>query len=525
MALTLALISAAFAFSPASALAVPTGLTPVRGSVGATSFSVTWHWVRDASRYRLQVSDGPEFRSVVATRDVGNISARPTGGRQALKITGLDDASYYWVRVRTFSGTHRSSWSPAIRVATKATWPDPITSVSMQPGPAAGETTISWRATGKNTDFFRIETALTPFSHTDPKVPQKGWDAHVFRAPGSARSLTLTPEQTDAAGAGLGTGRHLFYRIFAVRHGSAHVLRRGFAYLQYATIQGEGPTTTGTPIRVATYNVRLDTADTGTSHSWAVREPLVAANIAVNRPAVVAIQELMPRMWDNQPGALGLSTGLKLAGLGSYQLTRQTVYTDTTPIDARILYDTTKLQLVSNCPEDRPSCAITFPGDNGHDGGASYATFRDLASGQEFMFVSVHLSHGSTAAEDRVRGQQAQAVVAGIARINTDNLPVIFAGDTNSSQTSPGRDAPMQALLAAGYYDTSAAASQVNMQYNTVNAFAANEQPSNYGFGARLDAITTLGMPGASRFEIVRTGSPYPSDHNLVISDLRLPGA
>lgn len=523
--MTLALTSATFALRPASALAVPTGLTPVRGSIGTTAFSLTWHWVRTASRYRLQISDGPGFRSVVATRDIRNTSARPTGDRQSVRVTGLDDASYYWVRVRTYSGSARSTWSPAVRVATKASWPDPITSVSMQPGPAAGETTISWRATGKNTDYFRVETALTPFSHTDPKVPQKGRHARAFKAPANARSLTLTPKQTAAAGAGLGTGRHLFYRIFAVRHGDARVIRRGFAYLQYATIQGEAPTTTGTSIRVASYNVRLDTSDAGSSHTWAVREPLVAANIAANQPAVVAIQELMPRMWGNQPGALGLSNGLRAAGLASYQLTRQTIYTNTTPIDARILYDTTRVQLVSNCPEDRPSCAITFPGDNGHDGGASYATFRDLASGKEFLFVSVHLSHGSTAAMDALRGRQAQAIVNGVARVNTDDLPVIFAGDTNSSQTSPGSDAPMQALLSAGYYDTSAAATQVNLQYNTVNAFAASEQPSNYGFGARLDAITTLGMPGADRFEIVRTGSPYPSDHNMVIADLRLPGA
>ena len=126
---------------------------------------------------------------------------------------------------------------------------------------------------------------------------------------------------------------------------------------------------------------------------------------------------------------------------------------------------------------------------------------------------------------DRLRGRQAQAIVTGINRINTLHLPVIFGGDTNSSQTSPGHDSPMRALLAGGYYDSSAAATQVNLEYNTVNGFAPNEQPSNYGFGARLDAIATLGMPGASRFEIVRTGSPYPSDHNLIIADLRLPGA
>ena len=63
----------------------------------------------------------------------------------------------------------------------------------------------------------------------------------------------------------------------------------------------------------------------------------------------------------------------------------------------------------------------------------------------------------------------------------------------------------------------------MNLEYNSVNDHAANEKPSNYGFGSVIDAIMTQGMPGASRFEEVLTGTPYPSDHNLIDADLRLP--
>jgi hypothetical protein len=64
----------------------------------------------------------------------------------------------------------------------------------------------------------------------------------------------------------------------------------------------------------------------------------------------------------------------------------------------------------------------------------------------------------------------------------------------------------------------------VNLKYNTMNGYLSPEEPSLHGFGARIDAVLTLGMPGASRFEEVLTGSPYPSDHNMVYADVRLPG-
>jgi hypothetical protein len=115
------------------------------------------------------------------------------------------------------------------------------------------------------------------------------------------------------------------------------------------------------------------------------------------------------------------------------------------------------------------------------------------------------------------------AIVAGMAQLNTSDLPVIFGGDLNSSQQSTGQDAPHYRFLAGGYYDTASAAAQVNMGYNTVNGYRTTESPSPYGFGSRYDTIFTLGMPGAQRFVQVLTTGTYPSDHNLVYADLQLP--
>ena len=466
----------------------------------------------------MQVAKSQNFSDVVTVRKPRNASRRPTGGRQATTVGQLRDARYYWVRVRKVRATHKSAWSPPVRVATKAHYPDPVTSVSSSPGDVPGTTTIQWTSDGGYTDFFKIRTALTPFGNAGN--PAEGRNARTYTVPGTARSLTLTPEQTADAGAGLGTSFHLFYRILAVRQGPIDSQVRGYAHIRSATIAGEGPTTTGSPVRVATYNIHLKSRDV-VGHPWPVRTPLVAADIADAKPGIVALTELTPSMWTTADGGIGLQAALQNQGMGRYLLTRATNYTTTTSGDSRILYDPDRYTMVSSCPDTRFSCAISVPDTDTHY--VPYAKFQDNASGQQFWFVCAHLTSGNDAATDALRGQQVDAIVAGMAQLNTSDLPVIFGGDLNSSQQSTGQDAPHYRFLAGGYYDTASAAAQVNMGYNTVNGYRTTESPSPYGFGSRYDTIFTLGMPGAQRFVQVLTTGTYPSDHNLVYADLQLP--
>ena len=91
------------------------------------------------------------------------------------------------------------------------------------PGPQPGETRIKWETSGAHTDLYKIVTALTPFGSAG--TPAVGRHSTTFKVQGGdRRSFTLTAEQTAAAGAGLGTGRHLFFRIYAIRKGEADSL-------------------------------------------------------------------------------------------------------------------------------------------------------------------------------------------------------------------------------------------------------------------------------------------------------------
>lgn len=387
-------------------------------------------------------------------------------------------------------------------------------------GPDPGETTIKWKTHARHTDFYRITTALTPFgSRSTSSVGRNSATFIVKNA--HRRSFTLTRAQTRAAGAGLPTGRRLFFRIKAVNRAGTSSSARSYPHLRHATIAGRGSRRSGTRLRYAEYNVRVKASDLA-GHPWRRRQHLVARRIARAHPAVVGLQELIPAMWTGQDGGIGLKKALRRTGVGDYRLTRRTAYFRQAPQDTRILYDATQVKMTSSCRQSVPSCYLSLP-DPLHREVAAYARFKDRASGQPFYFVSAHLSAGNDAITDALRGRQAEAINGGIRAVNRRNLPVVFATDANSSQTSKGVDAPHAALLRAGWYNTIAASKTVNVQYNSVNNYRLPEQPSAYGFGSMYDSIMTLNMPGADLFKQVVTGAPGPSDHNLVFAGIRLP--
>jgi hypothetical protein len=495
-----------------------TALDMASTALGAQYVHVSWNWIKAASGYRIQIARHQDFGKVVASRKKANSRHRPAGGREAAVVGKLHDATYYWVRVRKVKGHHKSHWASPVRVATKAHTPDRISDGRGHRGPHAGQTTLRWKGSGKFTDYYRITTALTPFG--TPQHRGDGRHTMTFTVPGNRHSVTLTAQQTAQAGAGIGSGHFLFFRITAVRNGEADTATRPYPFLLHTGVTGEHSTGNGTKLRIVQYNMHVASKDLP-GHPWKHRQHLIAKNIAKARPAVASIQELMPSMWTDYNGGIGLHASLRKAGVGRYRLTRTTAYWKDAGQDTKILYDPKKVTMVSNCPEDVPSCYIMLPDSKKHV--AAWAKFRDNASGQEFYFVSAHLTTKDDAKTDALRGQQAQAINDGIRAIDTQGLPVIFGSDANSSQVSIGSDAPHQVLQDAGWYNTLSAARVVNGQYNSVNHYELPEKASPWGFGSMYDTIETLNMPGADLWKQVITRAPWPSDHNMIFTDVRLP--
>ena len=146
---------------------------------------------------------------------------------------------------------------------------------------------------------------------------------------------------------------------------------------------------------------------------------------------------------------------------------------------------------------------------------------RDKASGQEFYVLGWHLPRGEGL--DAVRTAAMRSIMDQVEALDTDHLPVIVGGDTNSSQLRAG-ERPHDVLMEHGFYDTASTVDQVNPEYGTANDFVYQD-PSPFGVSPRIDVIATLGMPGSDRFvnEVVKKGDPFPSDHNMIWTDLRLP--
>jgi endonuclease/exonuclease/phosphatase family metal-dependent hydrolase len=300
-------------------------------------------------------------------------------------------------------------------------------------------------------------------------------------------------------------------------------------------------------LRTGTFNVR--TARAHDDRSWLQRASDVAREIASRSPGVLAIQELGPGRADGTKGTttghLRQTTSLErslrsVVGDSRYQLVRTTPYvkpgTNHGTQGTRILYDTRKFKLLSNCPEKtgsknyNPSCSMNMPLRSSDSESlrrsAAYAKFADRKTGKRFWVVSVHLDdrHSGSLSTERsynaLRGKQARAVYLRVNGLAKAGEKIIYAGDFNSWATNRAGDAARKYLLGQGFYDTYGAETRINSKYPTINHFKTTLTAKDI----RLDYVLIKGSKQMLRYENVmkRVDSNRPSDHNLVVSDVVL---
>ena len=431
--------------------------------------------------------------------------------------------------------------------AEAAATPSSITSVKATPGPGAGQVTFRWTTAGKNTAAFKIETGLTSFSKSSrSSLPTSGRNAKVFTVGKTRRSVTLTAEQLRAAGASVESANHIYFRFFAV-NGKA---TRAYPYLQAVLPKPMAPKASGSPLRMASFNVRSSKIASGPS--WLSRATDVAREIRDQNPGIVAVQELGPGRADGRnlstTGSVRQTTSLvnamRSVGAGKYKLVRSTPFikpgVSHGTQGARLLYDTSRYTHISNCPEKTGksnysgSCSLDLPrlasDSRKAIRSASYARFQDRRTGTRLWVASVHLDsrHSSKVSKEKtyeaLRLRQIKAVQARLAKVNTAGDKVIIAGDINTWQNNKGGYAAHDYLVGAGYFDGAAAQTRVNFQYSTSNKFATRQPVSSNGFGSRIDVVMVKGSKGAKRFHNVTkvVDSSRPSDHNMIVTDLVL---
>lgn len=441
--------------------------------------------------------------------------------------------------VAVFSAVLPSSASAASR-------PGAVRSVVASPGAAVGQIKVSWKASGSRTDKFRIETALTPFGSSND-----GRGARSFTVSGSKRSTTLSAKKVAQAGAAPATGNHLYIRVVAIdvtKSGS----RKGEASdLVATTARALGAPVVGSPLRVASYNIRSAKFDGADKRDWAARSAGVAEDIVKVNPGIVAIQEASPARFGSMRQTESLQAAMIKADptMARYTITRTTTYsapgTTHGSQAARILYDSSRYQLLTPCADTTlvngaalsysTSCSFDLPilpGDGAKwKRSAAYAEFLDLATGKPFLVVSAHMDyrHSDNAGTERklndLRRLQAATIWANMNVIRKVGEPVIVAGDFNASQDDEGGNGPHDYLVEQGFYDTAGALQQVNLEFPSLNHFDAVLEADPEGYARRVDHILVHGTAGSNRFkQVVQQQDPARnSDHNMVYADIALP--
>ena len=420
--------------------------------------------------------------------------------------------------------------------------------VSAHAGPGVGQITFTWKHDGKNTTSYRLETALGMFSTTDSHLPNHGRHSRTFTISAHRRSFTMSAAQAAAAGASVGSGNHLYFRLAAINTKGTGTQIRAYPFMGGVMPRAAAPKSHGLKIRLASFNVRTAKA-TGDRRSWLTRRHDVAKEIKAYAPQVVALQELGPGRADGKGGSTtgttrqtdSLLQAMKTAGASRYKLVRTTPYVEpgkkSGTQGARILYDSSRLSLLSLCRNTTgnrnysSSCSINMPLLHGDSDNlrrrAAYAKFRNKATGKQFYVVSAHLDtrHSGKAGLEKtynsLRANQASAVASAIGKINSSHLPVVFAGDMNSWQNIAVGNGPHDAMVAKGFYDTASAVHTVNLRYSTYNNFETTQKAAGQGFASRLDVILIHGATGASKFANVTRvkDSSRPSDHNMIMAD------
>jgi endonuclease/exonuclease/phosphatase family metal-dependent hydrolase len=307
----------------------------------------------------------------------------------------------------------------------------------------------------------------------------------------------------------------------------------------------------GTSVRFATFNVRTSRADIGTSRHWLHRALSVAREINSLKPGIVAIQELGPGRADGQKISIGTSLrqteslvkALHSVGASQYRLARTTSYvapgTSHATQGARILYDTNKYRLISNCLETtgrsnyNSSCSMDMPvmssDSKSRRRSAAYAEFEDRGTGKNFFVISVHLDNrhsGTLSTEkalDALRAAQARAVYTKVNSLAAGK-PILFGGDINSWRTKAGSHAPFDYLTSQGLRDATVAPSRIDARYPTVNHWKTTLKANAAGRQVALDVLMVKGVTSFQTYENVMKviDSSRPSDHNMVVSDLVL---
>ena len=276
------------------------------------------------------------------------------------------------------------------------------------------------------------------------------------------------------------------------------MLRMVRALLVLALLSGCATSPTSDPLRVMTYNIRLNLASDG-PNAWTHRKDPVASLILTSKTDILGLQEALPEQLTDLDG--------RLAGFARFGEGRNTQRSGE---HTAIFYRTSRFDLLQHDTfwlSETPTVAGSKGWDAAYERIATWGRLRERRSGTIVYVFNTHFDHVGVVA----RRESARLLIAEVDRIAGRN-PVILMGDFNDVSTSDS----YRAIVAGGFRDALDVSKEpARGPDSTWNAFRAIEP------GRRIDFIFVRGPIEVLSHETIATtldDGKFPSDHLPVVA-------
>jgi endonuclease/exonuclease/phosphatase family metal-dependent hydrolase len=456
---------------------------------GATHHSLTFKITGHASRYRVYVAQ--VHHNLIADL-LHNDPHSPWSKSKTVTVSGLKfSTTPYYFRAVAESGSHHAYSATFGPVGLKPSAPTGL-SVSNPDGGLS----LTWSG-GTGTGYVVERAADASFS-------------------GKKKYKLVGPGQQFTPG-DLSQGTSYFFRVRAVNTGTKS---------KPSNVVSGTRTAGSSTITAMTWNIRELDSPHPAGEAWSDRRPKIVKLIKDVRPSVIAIQEAAawvgavkgPREIDDLVDALG----------GSYKLAR----TEIPPTEKHyfrtanyLLYDPSVLETVGEGDHwDIGHGNVT------HNHWGAYQQFRVIATGAKFVYVSFHLytENKHPGPDDQIRQEQTESLLAqGSAYAAAHNVPIFYAGDTNSAVEDKHKfDGPRVAMQAANVADAyGVAQSRKGAKYDSANQFM-RKAPTHH---KHLDGIfVSPGIAATTWHQVLELShgkfvGAIPSDHNPIVATIVVP--
>ena len=249
--------------------------------------------------------------------------------------------------------------------------------------------------------------------------------------------------------------------------------------------------------KIISYNVRFSSVpETDGANRWELRRDASIKMVAEQKPLAMGLQEACPDQIDFLDQNL---TGYKHIGVGRDDGNRAGEM-------MAIYYDTTRLTLLNSGTfwlSDTPD-KVSIGWDAACNRTCTWGHFKVNDTGFEFLYFNTHLDHAGSQA----RRNSIKLIVAKMAELNPNNVPVFLSGDFNST-TDDTIFEPLKASL-----KDAREVSAISDKIITYNGFGTVTDNPNTRKEWVIDHIFFSGVnPMAFRVLNGNYGVPFISDH------------